>query len=137
MDSHRTNLQPHLFLFNSPLRLNPTLTFLGVTFDRILSFSKFVSSLKAKFFPRLKILRCISTSSWGPSKESLSLLYKAFLRPLLIYASSERFPFISAINFTKLERLYRAGSRTITGCLSSSSNLFSSLRRPPFPYESP
>ena len=35
--------------------------------------SKHVSSLKAKFFPRLKVLRCISASSWGPSKESLSL----------------------------------------------------------------
>ena len=30
------------------------------------------------------------------------------------------FPFISATNFTKLERLHRATSRTITGCLSSS-----------------
>ena len=59
------------------------LTFLGVTFDRTLSFSKDVSSLKAKFFPRLKALRCISASSWDPSKESLSLLYKSFLQPLL------------------------------------------------------
>ena len=31
-------------------------------------------------------LRCISASSWGPSKESFSLLYKAFLRPFLAYA---------------------------------------------------
>ena len=29
-------------------------------------FSKHVSSLKAKFFPRLKALRCISASSLGP-----------------------------------------------------------------------
>ena len=49
-------------------RFNPTPTFLGVSFDRILSFSKHVSSLKAKFFPRLKVLRCISASSRGPSK---------------------------------------------------------------------
>ena len=46
-----------------------------------LSFSKHVSLLKAKFFPRLKPLRCISASSWGPSKESLSVLYKAFFDP--------------------------------------------------------
>ena len=37
-----------------------TPTFFWVTFDRILSFSKHVSLLKAKFFPRLKVLRCIS-----------------------------------------------------------------------------
>ena len=65
-------------------------------------------------------LRCISASSWGPSKESLSVLYKSFLRSLLTYASPGWFPFLSATNFTKLERLHRAASRAITGCLSSS-----------------
>ena len=57
----------------------------------------------------------------GPSKESLSLLYKSFLRPLVTYASPGWFPFPSATSFTKLERLHRAASRAITGCLSSSS----------------
>ncbi len=120
VDPHQVYLQPNLLLLDSRLRFNPTPTFLGVTFDRTLSFSKHVSSLKAKFFPRLKALCCISASSWGPSKESLSFLYKSFLRPLLTYASPRWFPFLSATNFTKLERLHRAASRDITGCLSSS-----------------
>ena len=88
VDRHQANFQPHLLLLNSHLRFNPT--FLGVTFDRTLSFSKHVSLLKAKLFLRPKALCCISASSWGPSKESLSLLYKAFLRPL------------SHLRFTKL-----------------------------------
>ena len=120
VDPHQALLQPNLLLLGSRLRFNPTPTFLGVTFDRTLSISKHVFSLKAKFFPRLKALRCISASSWGPSKESLSLLYKSFLRPLLTYASPGRFPFLSATNVTKLERLHQAASRAITGCLSSS-----------------
>ena len=120
VDPHQANLQPNLLLLSSRLRFNPTPTFLGVTFDRTLSFSKHVSLLKAKFFPRLKALRCISASSWGPSKESLSLLYKSFLRPLLTYASPGWFPFLSATNLTKLERLHRVVSRAITSCLSSS-----------------
>ena len=99
---------------------NPTPTFLGITFDRTLSFSKHVSSLKAKFFPRVKALRCISASSWGPSKESLSFLYKYFLWPLLSYFLPGWFPFLSVTNITKLECLHRAASRAITGCLSSS-----------------
>ena len=110
----------HLLLLGSRLRFNPTPTFPGVTFDRTLSCSKYVSSLKAKFFPHLKVLRCIAASSWGSSKESLSLLYKSFLRSLLTYASPGWFPFLSATNLTKLERLHRAASRAITGCLSSS-----------------
>ena len=124
VDPHQANLQPNLLLLGSRLRFNPTPTFLGVTFDRTLSFSKHASLLKAKFFPRLKALRCISASSWGPSKESLSLLYKSFLRSLLTYASPGWFPFLSATNITKLERLHRAASRAITGCLSSSPLLF-------------
>ena len=87
------NLQPRLLPFNSRLRFNSTPTFLGVTFYRTLSFSKHISSLKAKSFPRLKALRCISASSWGPSKESLSVLYNAFLRLLLTYATPTWFPF--------------------------------------------
>ena len=93
-------IKPNLLLLRSRLRSNSTRTFLGVTFNRTLSFSKHVSSLKTKFFPRLKAVRCISASSWGPSKESLSVLYKAFLRSLLTYASPGWFPFLSATNFT-------------------------------------
>ena len=102
-----------------PLRFNPTPTFLGVTFDCTLSFSKHLSSLKAKLFPRLKALHCISASSWGLSKEFLFVLDKAFLRPLLTYALPRWFPFLRATNFTKLERLHRVASRSIPGCLSS------------------
>ena len=120
VDPHQANLQPNLLLLGSRLRFNPTSSFLGVTFHRTLSFSKHVSSLKAKFFPRLKALRCISASSWGPSKESLSLLYKSFFRSLLTCGSPGWFPFLSVTNITKLERLHRAASCAITGCLSSS-----------------
>ena len=117
---HQVNLQPNLLLLGSRLRFNPTPISLGVTFDRTHSFSKHVSSLKAKFFPHLKALRCVSASSWGPFKESLFVLYKSFLRSFLTCTSPGWFPFRSATNFTKLERLHQAASRAITGCLSSS-----------------
>ena len=95
VDPHQANLQPNLLLLGSRLRFNPNPTFYMVTIDRTLSFSKHVSLLNAKFFPRLKALRCISASSWGPFKESLSLLYKSFRRPLLTCASPGWFPFLT------------------------------------------
>ena len=128
VDPHQANLQLNLLLLGSRLRFNPTPTFLGVTFDSTLFFSKHVSSLKTKFFLRLKALCCISASSWSPSKESLSVLYKSFLRSLLTYASPGWFHFLSATNFTELERLHRAASRAITGCLSSSPYPSTTLR---------
>ena len=119
MVPHQANSQPNLFSLGPRLCFNPTPTFLGVTFNPIF-FSKHVSSLKAKFFPRFKTLRCVFVSLWGPSKESLSVLYKDFLWLLLTYASPGWFPFLSVTNITKLERLHRAAIRAITGCLSSS-----------------
>ena len=119
-DNHQALLQPKLFLSNLPLAFNPTPKFLGVTFDRTLSFTKHISTLKARFFPRLKAFRCISAASFGPSKESLSILYKAFLRPLLTYASPGWFPFLGVSNVKQLERLHNSACRVISGCLSSS-----------------
>ena len=73
VDPHQANLHPNVLLLGFRLRFNPIPTFFGVTFDRTLSFSKHVSWPKAKFFPHLKALHCISASSLGPSKESLTL----------------------------------------------------------------
>ena len=98
----------------------PLLVFLESPSTALFPYSKHVTWLKTKFFPRLKALRYISASSWRPSKESLSLLYKAFLRPCLTYASPRWFPFLSVTDITKLERLHRAASRAISSCLSSS-----------------
>ena len=95
MDPHQANLQPHLLLLNSLLCFNPTPTSLGVTFNLTFSFSQHVSSLKVTFFPRLKTIRCICASSSDPSQVSLSLLHKAFLRPLFTNASRDGFLFLA------------------------------------------
>ena len=52
-------------------------------------------------------------------RKSLSVLYKSFLRSLLTYVLPEWFSFLNATDSTKLERLHRAASHAITGCLSS------------------
>ena len=91
MDSHQANLQPSLLLLRSRLHFNPIPTFHGVTFDRTLSFSRHVSLLKTKFFPRLKALRCISASSWGPFKDPLSVLYKGLLWSFSLMLHSDGF----------------------------------------------
>ena len=109
VDPHQVNLQSILRLLGSRLRFNATPTFLGVTFDRTLSFSKHISSLKAKFFPRLKALRCISASSWGPSKESLSVLYKSFLRPL------SHLCFTRMVSFLKRYQYHQIGTPPPSG----------------------
>ena len=118
-DPHQANFQPRLNLLGIPLLFNPTPKFLGVIFDRTLSFGAHVQSLYSKFYPHHKALRSIPTASWGPTKESLSQLYKAFVRPVLTYASPGWFPFLCNTATNHLEVLHIAACRVITGCLSS------------------
>ena len=74
-----------------------------------------------------------ATASWGPTKESLSLLHKAFVRPVLTYASPGWFPFLCNTATNHLEVLHRAACRVITGCLFStpSSLLLLEAQLPP------
>ena len=59
-DSHQATFEPRLNLLGFPLLFNPTPKFLGVTFDRTLSFGAHVQFLCSKFYPRHK-----ATASWG------------------------------------------------------------------------
>ena len=132
-DPHQATFEPRLNLLGFPLLFNPTPKFLGVTFDRTLSFGAHVQSLCSKFYPRHKALRSIATATWGPTKESLSLLYKAFVRSVLTYASPGWFPFLCNTATNHLEVLHRAACRVITGCLFStpSSLLLLEAQLPP------
>ena len=71
------------------------------------------------FHSRFRAFRSIASASWGPSKESSCTLYKAFIRPILTYASPGWFPFSSPTHITSVERMHRSSCRVITGCLSS------------------
>ena len=118
-DPHQATFQPRLNLLGFPLLFNPT--------------PKYVQSLCSKFYPRHKALRSIATASWGPTKESFSLLHKAFVRSVLTYASPGWFPFLCNTATNHLEVLHRAACRVITGCLFStpSSLLLLEAQLPP------
>ena len=133
IDPHQATFQPLLNLLSIHLSFNPIPKFLGVTFDRTLSFGAHVQSLCSKFCPRNKAFRSIATAPWGPTKESLFLLYKAFVQSVLSYAYPEWFPFLCNPPTKHLELLYRAACTVITGCLFStiSSLLFFKAHLPP------
>ena len=84
LDPYQSRIQHSLYILNTPLKFNPHPTFLGVTFDRTLSFKHHVLSLRKKFHSRFRAFRSLASASWSPSKESLCTLYKAFIRPILI-----------------------------------------------------
>ena len=97
MDPHQANLQPNLLLLGSRLRFNPTPTFLGVTFDRTLSFSKHVSSLKAKFFhvsrPYTVSLLPHGALLRSPSLFCINLFFRSFSRFTRMVCFLKRYQF--------------------------------------------
>ena len=121
LDPYQSRIQPSLYILNNPLKLNPHPTFLGVTFDRTLSFKHHVLSLRKNFHSRFRAFRSIASAPWGPSKEPLCTLCtcKAFIRPILTYAFPGWFSFSSPTHITSVERMHRSSCRVITGCLSS------------------
>ena len=119
LDPYQSGIQLSLYILNTPLKFNSHPTFIGVTFDRTLSFKHHVLSLRKKFHSRFRAFRSIASASWGPSKESLCTLYKDFIRPILTYASPSWFPFSSPTHITSVERMHKSSCGVITGCLSS------------------
>ena len=67
-DPYQSHVQPSLYILNTPLKFNPYPTFLGVTFDRTLSFKLHVLSLRKKLHSRFRAFRYIASASWGLSK---------------------------------------------------------------------
>ena len=120
MDPRQSRLQPSLSLSGSLLNFVSAPTFLGVTLDRTLSFAPHVSRLRHSALPRILALKSLSSASFGPSLESLSLLYCSFIRSLFLYCAPSWFPYCSKSVLSVLLRLHNFSCRIITGCLSSS-----------------
>jgi len=75
-----------------PLSFNSVSKFLGMIFDRSLSFGSHVHFLHTKFFPNFQGAPFHSRIRWGPSKESLSQLYKSYTSSFM--TSPGWFPFL-------------------------------------------
>ena len=100
-----------------PLNKKPRL--LGVTFDTHFCFgAQALNAVKAAK-ARLQTLRVLAGTSWGCSKETLTLAYKQYLEPLLTYAAPVWAPNASASSILRLQRVQSAALRVITGCHSA------------------
>ena len=78
---------PELYLYGI---LNPVVDeakFLGVIFDRKLSFIPHIKYLKAKCLKALNLLKVLSHTSWGADRTILLHLYQSLIRSKLDYGA--------------------------------------------------
>ncbi|GFS02406.1 ribonuclease H [Elysia marginata] len=108
--------RPNVKLLHRRLKYSDSPTFLGVTFDRQLTFRKHVDKIKEKANKRLNVLRCLSGKSWGADEEDLRIVYLAYIKSAIDYASNAWYPCLAKDSRQKLETVQNAAARTITGC---------------------
>ena len=81
----KSHPEPQLFLNGNPVPVVEEVKFLGIIFDRKLSFLPHLHYLKNKCAKALNLLRVVAHTSWGADQQTLSHLYRSLFRSKLDY----------------------------------------------------
>ena len=110
---------PELYLYGSLIPVVEDFKFLGVLFDRKLSFIPHIKYLKAKCLKALNLLKVLSHTDWGADRTILLQLYRSLIRSKLDYGSivygSARPSYISS-----LDTVHHQGLRLALGAFRTS-----------------
>ena len=92
LDPYQSRIKPSLYILNTLLNFNSHPTFLGVTFDRTLSFKHHVLSLRNKFYSRFRAFRSIASASWDHQRNPYVPFIKLSFAPSLPTLPQAGFP---------------------------------------------
>ena len=110
----------------------PVARFLGVQFDRRLTYKPHFKMLRERCFRSLNVLKCISRTSYGADRSTLLLLYRSIIRSKLDYAC---FVYDGASESSKrsLDTVHHASLRVVTGAFRTSPapSLLAEAHEPP------
>jgi hypothetical protein len=80
-DPHQTNAHPQVFYKGDLIPLNKTPKNLGNVLDSCFNSSHHVADIDSSLSRSINILKALSGSTWGQSKETILATYKQLLRP--------------------------------------------------------
>ena len=78
---------PELYLDKTKIEVISEFKFLGIIFDRKLSFLPHITTLKKKCKKALNLLKVVARSEWGADGKLLLRLYRSLIRSKLDYGS--------------------------------------------------
>ena len=107
-----------LRLEETPLRYEDQQTYLGVTFDKRLTWKQHVQSAEAKARRKLNIMRKLAGTEWGANENILKNVYQGSVRPHLEYGSSSWMTAAQSHQQT-LQKVQNQALRIITGSMRS------------------
>ena len=103
--------KPTITLMGQTILVNNDKNILGVTIDRGWTFRQHTQDINAKAKSRLNVMKALSATSFGHSKESLNALYKQFVRPVLTYATSVWLPDLAQSHMQVLQKMQNSALR--------------------------
>ena len=107
-----------LFLDGQRLKEDATPTYLGVTFDRRLTWTKHTNTACSRAKLRISIMKKLAGTDWGADQSILKKLYVGRVRPVLEYGIAA-WGTTSESNFKKLNRVQNQAQRIMTGAMRS------------------
>ncbi|GFW15460.1 probable RNA-directed DNA polymerase from transposon X-element [Trichonephila clavipes] len=106
---------------NSQIKKVDLPTYLGVTLDPKLRFSKHIEQTANKALGKLNILRKLSGTSWGSRPQTLKSTFCTVIRPVLEYATPIWTPASISVK-RKLDSVQHRAAKIIIGAVSSTNN---------------
>ncbi|GFV45641.1 reverse transcriptase domain-containing protein [Trichonephila clavipes] len=96
-------------------------TYLGVSLDSELRFTKHIEQTTIKALRKLNIFRKLCGTTWGSRPRTLKNAYSSIIRPVLEYAAPIWAP-ASVSSKQKLDSIQHRASKIIIGAVSSTNN---------------
>jgi ribonuclease HI len=117
--SHDAGYRPVVSVNGGDMMFTTTPKFLGVTFDRTLSFQRHVANVCGKVERRCRLLRAVASRDWGCKRSVLRQLFFALVRGVVDYCGPGWQPWLSRSGVDRLERAQNKAIRAVTGQLST------------------
>jgi ribonuclease HI len=116
LDPGESKYEPEVTVEGVTLKVNPTPVFLGVMYDRQLSFAPQANRVAAEMRRGAGVLGAMSGSGWGWRADSLRRVYLAATLSSAMWGGAGWLPWLKPTNMEILDRAQNACLRRITGC---------------------
>jgi ribonuclease HI len=107
-----------LYINELPLQVSDEFKYLGVIFDKGLTWNSHTRYVVQKCKSRINFMKSISSTSWGCHPANMLLLFKTLVRSVIEYGCI-CFSEMAATHFKKLERVQWRGLRICLGLMRS------------------
>ena len=106
-----------------PLQFVNKVKYLGITFDRKLTWSSHLRIVCSRASSLLRKLRAVSKLKWGLNYESMRFLYLRAIQPMLLYGAAVWAPAMNKTTYINMIRkVQRLAALSVTGCLRTVSS---------------